>query len=188
MAGREHKRTRKGKTHRIDPEHDAQNMNRQGPSPGDPIDEDVIHSPKSDWVENDSPAAGDEVTPDELEAFDLLGRSGVRDDAIEGTGGDGGLPASPSGRTPGARRRNPPLPEVSDEIDMSGRGDGGGGASGGASGGARGNAGSDSHGAGSAGRGTDQAARRGPAEFDASSRFDYDAPDDTVGDDEDAAS
>lgn len=189
MADREHKRTRQGKSHRIDPEHAAQNLNRQGPSPGDPIDEEVIHSRKSEWVESDSPAAGDEVTPDELKAFDLLGRPGVRDDAIEGASepdetAASQRAASPYGRTPGAKRRNPPLEELSDEIDMSGGSDGGGGASGGVSGGARGNAGSDDHGAGSAGRGSDQAARRGPAEFDAGSRFDYDAPDDTVGEDD----
>lgn len=139
MADRGRNRARKGKSDRIDPEYEAQNLNRQGPSPGDPIDEEVIHSPKSDWVEKSSPAAGDQVTQDELNAFDLLGRSGVRDDALEGPS-DAHGPSS--GRTPGAKRRNPPLPEISDEIDMSGRGDGGGGASGGASGGARGNSGS----------------------------------------------
>ena len=142
MTHRERGKTRQGEKHRIDPERAAQNMDRQGPSPGDPIDDEVIHSRKSDWVEKNAAAAGDEVTEDELKAFDLLGRSGVRDDAIAGVGDNEGLPTPPSGRTPGAVRKNPPVSELSDEIDMSGAGDGGGGPSGGASGGARGNAGS----------------------------------------------
>ncbi|HEX5436666.1 MAG TPA: hypothetical protein VFW98_05885 [Gemmatimonadaceae bacterium] len=184
MAAHKHGKARRQKTPRIDLEQEAQQMNRQGPSPGDPIDEEVIRSPKSDWVEPSARAAGDPVTEDELKAFDLLGRSEVRGGAIEGVSGDDELTAPLAGNDPGAVRKNPPLAELSDEIDMSGGGDGGGGASGGVSGGARGNAGSSANGAGSAGRGDDQVARRGPAEFDAASRFDYDAPDDTVGDEE----
>ena len=101
MAHRERGKARQGKKHRIDPERAAQNMDQQGPSPGDPIDESVIHSRKSEWVEKNASAAGDEVTEDELKAFDLLGRSGVRDDAIAGVGDNEGIPSPPSGRTPG---------------------------------------------------------------------------------------
>jgi hypothetical protein len=112
------------RAHRIDPEVAAQNMDRQGPSPGDPIDEEVIRERKSDWVEPSAAAAGDEVTPDELKAFDLLGRSGVRDDAIDGVSGPDGLEPSPDGETPGARRRNPPLTDPFNDTMGEGETDG----------------------------------------------------------------
>jgi hypothetical protein len=117
VTKRKRQAAQRNEKHLIDPEVAAQDMNRQGPSPGDEIDEAVIHSRKSDWVERSATAAGEEVTPDELKAFDLLGRSSIRDDAIEGVSGSEGVPPSPRGTTPGATRRNPPLTEQSDEIE-----------------------------------------------------------------------
>jgi hypothetical protein len=110
--------------HRIDPEVAAQDMDRQGPSPGDPIDEAVIHQRKSRWVEPSAASAGDEVTPDELKAFDLLGRDSVRNDAIDGVSGPEGLPPSPEGETPGGRRRNPPLTDPFNDTIGEGETDG----------------------------------------------------------------
>jgi hypothetical protein len=130
-------------------------------------DREALREPKSDWQERSEPAAGDGMTPAELRGMDLLGRSSVRDGALEGVS----EPSAESGidRVPSpvdlsrrsAHRTNPPL---SDDA----LGDGGISSSGGVAGGARGGAGKSSSGAGTP-EGYEKA---GPGEQKSTSRFD----------------
>jgi hypothetical protein len=140
----------------------------------------ALHGPKSQWNETDAPAAGDHMSEDEQQGHDLLGHSGVRDDAIPGVsglnenlGGSTNARASGVDRGGSAERRNPPL------VEDAGMGDGGISMSGGRAGGARGHGGRSDRGAGSP-TGEEKA---GPGEYKSTSRFDLDHPSSDIGDD-----
>ena len=146
-----------------------------GASPGSEIDEMALRAPKSQWNETDAPAAGDPMTDDERRGHDLLGRSGVRDEAIPGVSGlNENVTNVANTREAGAVRRNPPL------VEDAGMGDGGISMSGGKAGGARGHGGRSDRGAGSP-TGEEKA---GPGEYKSTSRFDLDHPSSDIGDDE----
>ena len=142
-------------------------------SPGSEIDEMALRAPKSQWNETDAPAAGDRMTDDERRGHDLLGQSGVRDDAIPGVSGLNENPVnSDVAGSAGGERRNPPL------VEDAGIGDGGISMSGGRAGGARGHGGRSDRGAGSpTGEG-----EAGPGEYKSTSRFDLDHPSSDIGD------
>ena len=142
-------------------------------SPGSEIDEMALRAPKSQWNETDAPAAGDRMTDDERRGHDLLGQSGVRDDAIPGVSGlNENVSSSANTREAGAERRNPPL------VEDAGMGEGGISMSGGKAGGARGHGGRSDSGAGSpTGEG-----KAGPGEYKSTSRFDLDHPSSDIGD------
>ncbi len=131
------------------------------------MDREALREPKSDWQERSESTAGEQMTPAELRGMDLLGRSSVRDGALEGVSepsAESGIdhppsPADLSRRS--AHRTNPPL---SDDA----LGDGGISSSGGVAGGARGGAGKSSSGAGTP-EGYEKA---GPGEQKSTSRFD----------------
>lgn len=151
-----------------------------GPSPPNEVDEMALEGGKTKWMEPSDAAAGDPYTPDDYEALDLLGREGVRGDAIAGVSGLNGMPDLP-GRSQGTElpepptfRKNPPLDEDA------GMGDGGISMSGGAAGGARGSAGTDDRGAGT----PEGYERAGPGEWKSTSRFDLDHPTSDVGTDD----
>jgi hypothetical protein len=127
----------------------------------------ALRDPKSQWNETDAPAAGDPMSEDERRGHDLLGRSGVRDDAVSGVSG---LNEDLGGS---GERRNPPL------VEDAGMGDGGISMSGGRAGGARGHGGRSDSGAGSP-TGEEKA---GPGEYKSTSRFDLDHPSSDIGDD-----
>lgn len=83
----------------------------------DEIDRMARSGGRTEWQEPTAPAAGDPLTEDELRGLDLLGRSSVRDGAIEGVSGMAGSggdspyvrPASSAGEdVPRGPRRNPP--------------------------------------------------------------------------------
>jgi hypothetical protein len=133
------------------------------------IDREALREPRSDWQERSEPAAGGQMTPEELRGMDLLGRSSVRDGAIEGVSepsAESGIdrpPSSVDASRRSAHRTNPPL---SDDA----LGDGGISSSGGAAGGARGGAGKSSSGAGT----PEGYEKSGPGEQKSTSRFDLD--------------
>lgn len=134
------------------------------------VDRGALSEPKSDWQERSEPAAGERMTRAELRGMDLLGRSSVRNGALEGVSepsSESGIDAPPSPEDlsrRSAHRTNPPL---SDDA----LGAGGISSSGGVAGGARGGAGTSSSGAGTP-EGYEKA---GPGEQKSTSRFDLDA-------------
>ncbi len=121
----------------------------------------------SSSLARDEEHTGDQMSREELRGMDLLGRSSVRDGALEGVSepsAESGIDQPPSAvdlSRRSAHRTNPPLSE--DAL-----GAGGISSSGGVAGGARGGAGKSSSGAGTP-EGYEKA---GPGEQKSTSRFD----------------